>query len=186
MSERHSGYVNPQQASDVAAAPRGVGAHEVAPPDLDRSGPMMQAPAKQKDLEMTQAERELFSRAMSLVQNKGGMNEEDARKVATDVVITTRTTPGLSSTPEYMDVRNGHVMMAEKVGKEPIFNGYVNIEQSQQQNPSQQQDRVAMENRQREQQQAEAQRTQREPEQRNAAQVFEDNAAWRLSGHRTL
>ena len=43
-----------------------------------------------------------------------------------------------------------------------------------------------MENRQREQQQAEAQRTQREPEQRNAAQVFEDNAAWRLSAHRTL
>ena len=85
-----------------------------------------------------------------------------------------------------MDVRNGHVMMAEKVGKEPIFNGYVNIEQSQQQNPSQQQDRVATENRQREQQQAEAQRTQREPEQRNAAQVFEDNAAWRLSAHRTL
>ena len=93
---------------------------------------------------------------------------------------------GLSEKPEYMDVRNGHVMMAEKVGKEPIFNGYVNIEQSQQQSPAQQQDRVAMENRQREQQQAEAQRTQREPEQRNAAQVLEDNAAWRLSANRTL
>ena len=114
------------------------------------------------------------------------MTEDDAKKVATDVVLTARHTPGLSEKPEYMDVRNGHVMMAEKVGKEPIFNGYVNIEQSQQQNPSQQQDRVATENRQREQQQAEAQRTQREPEQRNAAQVFEDNAAWRLSAHRTL
>lgn len=111
------------------------------------NGPMLQAPAKQqKDMDMTPAERDLFARAMTLVQNKPGMTEEDARKVATDVVITTRTTPGLSEKPEYMDVRNGHVMIAEKVGKEPIFNGYVNVEQSRNQSPEQMQDKVAAQN----------------------------------------
>ena len=117
-----------------------------AGPDLDRSGPVLQAPPKQKDMEMTSGERELFARAMSLVQNKAGMTEDDARKVATDVVITTRTTPGLSEKPEYMDVKNGHVMIAEKVGKEPIFNGYVNVEQSRGQSADQLQEKVAAQN----------------------------------------
>jgi hypothetical protein len=115
-------------------------------------GPMLQAPQKQKEMEMTPAERELFARAMNLVQNKAGMTEEDAKKVATDVIITTRTTPGLSEKPEYMDVRNGHVMIAERVGKEPIFNGYVNVEQSRGQTAEQVQDKVAVQNQQREQQ----------------------------------
>ena len=111
------------------------------------SGPMLQTPAKQqKDMDMTPAERDLFARAMTLVQNKAGMTEQDARKVATDVIITTRTTPGLSEKPEYMDVKNGHVMIAEKVGKEPIFNGYVNVEQSRNQSPEQMQDKVAAQN----------------------------------------
>lgn len=111
------------------------------------SGPMLQTPAKQqKDMDMTPAERDLFARAMTLVQNKAGMTEQDARKVATDVIITTRTTPGLSEKPEYMDVKNGHVMIAEKVGKEPIFNGYVNVEQSRNQTPDQLQDKVAAQN----------------------------------------
>ncbi len=110
------------------------------------TGPMLQAPSKHKDMEMTSGERELFARAMSLVQNKSGMTEEDAKKVATDVIITTRTTPGLSEKPEYMDVRNGHVMIAEKVGKEPIFNGYVNVEQSKSQTTDQLQDKVATQN----------------------------------------
>jgi len=184
MSERFAGHA--PGAPGHEEGPRSTGAHAVAAPDPERQGPMLQAPQKRQELEMNPAERQLFERAMNLVQNRTGMTEDDAKKVATDVVLTARHTPGLSEKPEYMDVRNGHVMMAEKVGKEPIFNGYVNIEQSQQQSPAQQQDRVAMENRQREQQQAEAQRTQREPEQRNAAQVFEDNAAWRLSAHRTL
>ena len=160
-------------------------AHAVAAPDPERQGPMLQAPQKRQELEMNPAERQLFERAMHLVQNKTGMTEEDAKKVATDVVLTARHTPGLSEKPEYMDVRNGHVMIAEKVGKEPIFNGYVNVEQSQRQTQEQLHDKVATQNQHREQQ-AEAERRLREPEQRNAAQVFEDNAAWRLSGHRSL
>ncbi len=184
MSERFAGHA--PGAPGHEEGPRSTGAHAVAAPDPERQGPMLQAPQKRQELEMNPAERQLFERAMNLVQNRTGMTDEDAKKVATDVVLTARQTPGLSEKPEYMDVRNGHVMMAEKVGKEPIFNAYVNLEQSQQQSQAQLQDRVATENRQREQQQAEAQRTQREPEQRNAAQVFEDNAAWRLSGHRTL
>ena len=184
MSERFAGHA--PGAPGHEEGQRSTGAHAVAAPDPERQGPMLQAPQKRQELEMNPAERQLFERAMNLVQNRTGMTEEDAKKVATDVVLTARQTPGLSEKPEYMDVRNGHVMMAEKVGKEPIFNAYVNLEQSQQQSQAQLQDRVATENRQREQQQAEAQRTQREPEQRNAAQVFEDNAAWRLSGHRTL
>jgi len=184
MSERFAGHAPGAPGHEEGL--RSTGAHAVAAPDPERQGPMLQAPQKRQELEMNPAERQLFERAMNLVQNRTGMTEEDAKKVATDVVLTARQTPGLSEKPEYMDVRNGHVMMAEKVGKEPIFNAYVNLEQSQQQSQAQLQDRVATENRQREQQQAEAQRTQREPEQRNAAQVFEDNAAWRLSGHRTL
>ncbi len=116
------------------------------------SGPMLQTPQKQRDMEMTPAERDLFARAMTLVQNKAGMTEEDARKVATDVVITTRHTPGLSEKPEYLDVKNGHVMIAEKIGKEPIFNGYVNVEQSRNQSPEQMQDKVAAQNMSQEQQ----------------------------------
>lgn len=110
------------------------------------SGPMLQTPQKQKEMDMTPAERDLFARAMSLVQNKAGMSEQDAKKVATDVVITTRTTPGLSEKPEYMDVKNGHVMIAEKIGKEPIFNGYVNVEQSRNQTQDQLHDKVAAQN----------------------------------------
>ena len=146
---------------------------------------MLQTPQKRQELEMNPAERQLFERAMNLVQNKTGMTEDDAKKVATDVVLTARHTPGLSEKPEYMDVRNGHVMIAEKVGKEPIFNGYVNVEQSQRQSQEQLQDKVAIQNQQREQQ-AEAQRRLHEPEQRNAFQVAEDSLAWKASAHRTL
>lgn len=183
MSERYAGQT--PGAPGREEAPRSTGAHAVAAPDPERQGPMLQAPQKRQELEMNPAERQLFERAMHLVQNKTGMTEEDAKKVATDVVLTARHTPGLSEKPEYMDVRNGHVMIAEKVGKEPIFNGYVNVEQSQRQTQEQLHDKVATQNQHREQQ-AEAERRLREPEQRNAAQVFEDNAAWRLSGHRTL
>ncbi len=131
----------PERAQPVVAL-------ATATPVLENgSGPMLQTPAKQqKDMDMTPAERDLFARAMTLVQNKAGMTEQEAKKVATDVVITTRTTPGLSEKPEYMDVRNGHVMIAEKVGKEPIFNGYVNVEQSRNQSPEQLQDKVAAQN----------------------------------------
>ena len=136
MSERFAGHT--PGAAGHEEAPRSTGAHAVAGPDLERQGPMLQTPQKRQELEMNPAERQLFERAMNLVQNRTGMTEDDAKKVATDVVLTARHTPGLSEKPEYMDVRNGHVMMAEKVGKEPIFNGYVNIEQSQQQSPTQQ------------------------------------------------
>lgn len=183
MSERYAGQAPGAQGHQEA--PRAVGAHGIAPPELERSGPMLQTPPKRQELEMNPAERQLFERAMNLVQNKTGMTEDDAKKVATDVVLTARHTPGLSEKPEYMDVRNGHVMIAEKVGKEPIFNGYVNVEQSQRQTQEQLHDKVATQNQQREQQ-AEAQRTQREPEQRNAFQVTEDALAWKASAHRTL
>ncbi len=149
MSERFSGQQSgPQTGASQAheESPQSRGAHGVAGPDLDRSGAMLQAPAKQKEMEMTPGERELFARAMNLVQNKTGVTEEDARKVATDVVITTRTTPGLSEKPEYMDVKNGHVMIAEKVSKEPIFSGYVNVEQSKSQSDDQLQQKVANQN----------------------------------------
>jgi hypothetical protein len=106
------------------------GAHGVALAAPEREGPMLQAPQKQRELEMSPGERELFVRAVHLVQNKAGLSDDEARKVATDVVLTARTTPGLSEKPEYMDVRNGHVMLAQKIDKEPIFSGYVNIEQS--------------------------------------------------------
>lgn len=184
MSERFAG----QQAGALGQedAPRNLGAHGVAAPDLDRSGPMLQAPQKQKELEMNPAERQLFERAMTLVQNKTGMTEDDAKKVATDVVLTARHTPGISEKPEYMDVRNGHVMIAERVGKEPIFNGYVNVEQSRNQSPEQVHEKLAAQNQQREQQQAQEVRAQREAESRNAFQVGEDALAWKASAHRTL
>ncbi len=135
------------QAVPVDRAQPVLAGAERAPAPDNGSGPMLQTPVKQqKDMDMTPAERDLFARAMTLVQNKAGMTEEDARKVATDVIITTRTTPGLSEKPEYMDVKNGHVMIAEKVGKEPIFNGYVNVEQSRNQTPDQLQDKVAVQN----------------------------------------
>lgn len=130
---------------DERAQPVVAGA-ERAPLQQSGSGPMLQTPDKQKEMDMTPAERDLFARAMNLVQNKAGMTEQDARKVATDVIITTRTTPGLSEKPEYMDVKNGHVMIAEKIGKEPIFNGYVNVEQSRNQTQDQLQDKVAAQN----------------------------------------
>ncbi len=130
---------------DERAQPVVAGA-ERAPVQQNGSGPMLQTPDKQKEMDMTPAERDLFARAMNLVQNKAGMTEQDARKVATDVIITTRTTPGLSEKPEYMDVKNGHVMIAEKIGKEPIFNGYVNVEQSRNQTQDQLQDKVAAQN----------------------------------------
>jgi hypothetical protein len=151
----------PDQATQFAALQGGLPAERAQPvlataapaPVLENgAGPMLQAPQKHKEMEMTPAERELFARAMNLVQNKAGMTEEDAKKVATDVIITTRTTPGLSEKPEYMDVRNGHVMIAERVGKEPIFNGYVNVEQSRGQTAEQVEDKVAVQNQQREQQ----------------------------------
>ena len=183
MSERFAGHT--PGAAGHEEAPRSTGAHGVAGPDLERQGPMLQTPQKRQELEMNPAERQLFERAMNLVQNRTGMTEDDAKKVATDVVLTARHTPGLSEKPEYMDVRNGHVMMAEKVGKEPIFNGYVNVEQSQRQSPEQLHDKVATHNQQREQQ-AEAERRLREPEQRNAFQVTEDALAWKASAHRTL
>ena len=113
------------------------GAHGVALAPPDREGPMLQAPQKQRELEMSPGERELFVRAVHLVQNKAGLSDDEARKVATDVVLTARTTPGLSEKPEYMDVRNGHVMLAQKIDKEPIFSGYVNIEQSKAQSEQQ-------------------------------------------------
>ena len=113
------------------------GAHGVALVPPDREGPMLQAPQKQRELEMSPGERELFVRAVHLVQNKAGLSDDEARKVATDVVLTARTTPGLSEKPEYMDVRNGHVMLAQKIDKEPIFCGYVNIEQSKAQSEQQ-------------------------------------------------
>jgi hypothetical protein len=153
--------VEPGRVQTAAAAPddgsvdrrQPVVALAAPAPVLENgSGPMLQTPQKQKDMEMTPAERELFARAMSLVQSKTGMTEEDAKKVATDVIITTRTTPGLSEKPEYMDVKNGHVMIAERVGKEPIFNGYVNVEQSRGQTAEQVEDKVAVQNQQREQQ----------------------------------
>lgn len=183
MSERYAGQAPGAQGHQEA--PRSVGAHGIAPPDPERSGPMLQTPPKRQELEMNPAERQLFERAMNLVQNKTGMTEDDAKKVATDVVLTARHTPGLSEKPEYMDVRNGHVMIAEKVGKEPIFNGYVNVEQSQRQTQDQVHEKVAAHNQQREQQ-AEAERRLREPEQRNAFQVTEDALAWKASAHRTL
>ena len=130
---------------DERAQPVVAGADR-APVQQNGSGPMLQTPDKQKEMDMTPAERDLFARAMNLVQNKAGMTEQDARKVATDVIITTRTTPGLSEKPEYMDVKNGHVMIAEKIGKEPIFNGYVNVEQSRNQTQDQLQDKVAAQN----------------------------------------
>jgi hypothetical protein len=113
------------------------GAHGVALAAPEREGPMLQAPQKQRELEMSPGERELFVRAVHLVQNKTGLSDDEARKVATDVVLTARTTPGLSEKPEYMDVRNGHVMLAQKIDKEPIFSGYVNIEQSKAQSEQQ-------------------------------------------------
>lgn len=113
------------------------GAHGVALAPPEREGPMLQAPQKPRELEMSAGERELFVRAVHLVQNKAGLSEDEARKVATDVVLTARTTPGLSEKPEYMDVRNGHVMLAQKIDKEPIFSGYVNIEQSKAQSEQQ-------------------------------------------------
>jgi hypothetical protein len=113
------------------------GAHGVALAAPEREGPMLQAPQKQRELEMSPGERELFVRAVHLVQNKAGLSDDEARKVATDVVLTARTTPGLSEKPEYMDVRNGHVMLAQKIDKEPIFSGYVNIEQSKAQSEQQ-------------------------------------------------
>lgn len=135
------------QAVPVDRAQPVLAGVERAPVQENGSGPMLQTPAKQqKEMDMTPAERDLFARAMTLVQNKAGMTEQDARKVATDVIITTRTTPGLSEKPEYMDVKNGHVMIAEKVGKEPIFNGYVNVEQSRNQSPEQLQEKVAAQN----------------------------------------
>ena len=113
------------------------GAHGVALAPPDREGPMLQAPQKQRELEMSPGERELFVRAVHLVQNKAGLSDDEARKVATDVVLTARTTPGLSEKPEYMDVRNGHVMLAQKIDKVPIFSGYVNIEESKAQSEQQ-------------------------------------------------
>ncbi len=142
QTQTASAQASPERAQPVAAL---AAASQALAPD-NGSGPMLQTPQKQRDMDMTPAERDLFARAMSLVQNKAGMTEEDARKVATDVVITTRHTPGLSEKPEYMDVKNGHVMIAEKIGKEPIFNGYVNVEQSRNQSPEQMQDKVAAQN----------------------------------------
>lgn len=113
------------------------GAHGIALAPPEREGPMLQAPQKPRELEMSAGERELFVRAVNLVQNKAGLSEDEARKVATDVVLTARTTPGLSEKPEYMDVRNGHVMLAQKIDKEPIFSGYVSIEQSKAQSEQQ-------------------------------------------------
>lgn len=121
-----------------AAEPQDArGAHGVTLVPPDRDGPMLQTPQKPRELEMSAGERELFVRAVHLVQNKAGLSEDEARKVATDVVLTARTTPGLSEKPEYMDVRNGHVMLAQKIDKEPIFSGYVNIEQSKAQSEQQ-------------------------------------------------
>jgi hypothetical protein len=167
--------ISPDAAVAIPAALQGNG-----------TGPVLQPPAKREELEMSANERQLFERAMTLVQNKTGMTEDDAKKVATDVVLTARHTPGMSEKPEYMDVRNGHVMIAERVGKEPIFNGYVNIDQSRQQSQEQLQDKVAMQNQQREQQQAQDARSQRESESRNIFQTGEDALAWKASGHRTL
>ncbi|MBX3713214.1 MAG: hypothetical protein KF800_14730 [Lysobacter sp.] len=113
------------------------GAHGVTLAAPEREGPMLQAPQKQRELEMSPGERELYVRAVHLVQNKAGLSDDEARKVATDVVLTARTTPGLSEKPEYMDVRNGHVMLAQKIDREPIFSGYVNIEQSKTQSEQQ-------------------------------------------------
>jgi len=155
-------------------------------PDTEIGGPVLQAPQKRKELEMTPAERELFERAMTLVGSKAGMSQEEAKKVATDVVLTVRHTPGLSEKPEYMDVRNGHVMLAERVGKEPIFNGYVNIDQSRNQTQEQMQEKIVAQNQQREQQQSQDARSQGQTEQRNAFQTTEDALAWKMSGQRTL
>jgi hypothetical protein len=153
-----------------------------AGPDLDRSGPMLQAPPKRQELEMSPGERQLFERAMHLVQNKAGLTEDDAKKVATDVVLTARHTPGLSEKPEYMDVRNGHVMLAERVGKEPIFNGYVNIEQSRSQTQEQVHEKVAVQNQQRDQQQS--QQVQHDsaslPDRRNPLAKIDDEVSARV------
>lgn len=180
MSERFAG----QQpfASDPQEAPRSQGAHAMAAPELDRGGPMLQAPPKRQELEMSPGERQLFERAMHLVQNKSGLTEEDAKKVATDVVLTARHTPGLSEKPEYMDVRNGHVMLAERVGKEPIFNGYVNIEQSRSQTQEQVHEKVAVQNQQRDQQQS--QQVQHDsaslPDRRNPLAKIDDEVSARV------
>jgi hypothetical protein len=179
MSERFAG----QQpfASDPQEAPRSQGAHAMAAPDLDRSGPMLQAPPKRQELDMSPGERQLFERAMHLVQNKSGLTEEDAKKVATDVVLTARHTPGLSEKPEYMDVRNGHVMLAERVGKEPIFNGYVNIEQSRSQTQEQVHEKVAVQNQQRDQQSQQVQHdSASQPDRRNPLAKIDDEVSARV------
>ncbi len=179
MSERFPG----QQpgASGHDESPRAHGAHAVAGPELDRNGPMLQAPPKQRELEMNAAERQLFERAMTLVQNKTGMTEDDAKKVATDVVLTARHTPGISEKPEYIDVRNGHVMIAEKVDKEPIFNGYVNLDQSRNQSQDQVQDKIAVQNQERERQQQQVQHEgASQPDRRNFLQQVDDGVAARV------
>lgn len=144
---RADAQIEPGPTTRTAAAPS-LQDERVQPVLSENSaGPMLQAPAtRQNEMDMTPAERELFARAMNLVQNKSGVTEEDAKKVATDVVITTRTTPGLSEKPEYLDVKNGHVMIAEKVGKEPIFTGYVNVDQSKNQSDDQIQQKIASQN----------------------------------------
>lgn len=179
MSERFPG----QQpgASGHDESPRAHGAHAVAGPELDRNGPMLQAPPKQRELEMSAAERQLFERAMTLVQNKTGMTEDDAKKVATDVVLTARHTPGISEKPEYIDVRNGHVMIAEKVDKEPIFNGYVSLDQSRNQSQDQVQDKIAVQNQERERQQQQVQHDgASQPDRRNFLQQVDDGVAARV------
>jgi hypothetical protein len=174
-----------QDTRRAEATPPGERAQPIlaaAAPDLDRSGPMLQAPPKRQELEMSPGERQLFERAMQLVQNKSGLTEEDAKKVATDVVLTARHTPGLSEKPEYMNVRNGHVMLAERVGKEPIFNGYVNIEQSRSQTQEQVHEKVAVQNQQREQQQS--QQVQHDsaslPDRRNPLAKIDDEVSARV------
>jgi hypothetical protein len=174
-----------QDTRRADATPPGERAQPIlatAAPDLDRGGPMLQAPPKRQELEMSPGERQLFERAMHLVQNKSGLTEEDAKKVATDVVLTARHTPGLSEKPEYMDVRNGHVMLAERVGKEPIFNGYVNIEQSRSQSQEQVHEKVAVQNQQRDQQQS--QQVQHDsaslPDRRNPLAKIDDEVSARV------
>lgn len=158
------------------------GAHGVALAAPDHQGPMLQAPQKPRELEMSAGERELFVRAVSLVQNKAGLTEDEARKVATDVVLTARTTPGLSEKPEYMDVRNGHVMLAQKIDKEPIFSGYVNIEQSKAQ--SEQQVTAKVDQHDRVLQERQARDAERDP--KPLTQAVEDRVTDRLTFSRSI
>jgi hypothetical protein len=54
------------------------GAHGVTLAAPEREGPMLQAPQKQRELEMSPGERELYVRAVHLVQNKAGLSDDEA------------------------------------------------------------------------------------------------------------